>query len=64
MERKQYKRLRYEDRQMIEKMLRAGNNIEGIAAAVGVHRSTIYKEFKRSGTDELTYTADVAQATL
>lgn len=64
MARKQYKRLRYKDRQTIEKMLKAGDSIVEIAAAVGVHRDTIYKELKRSGTDELTYTADVAQATL
>ncbi len=61
---RKYKRLRYEDRQTIEKMLKAGDSIIEIAAAVGTHRDTIYKELKRSGTDELTYTADVAQATL
>lgn len=61
---RKYKRLRYEDRQTIEKMLKAGDSIIEIAAAVGVHRDTIYKEFKRSGMDERTYTADVAQATL
>ena len=54
---RRYKRLRYEDRRTIEKMLK-------IAAAVGTHRDTIYKEIERSGTDKLTYTADVAQATL
>lgn len=61
---RKYKRLRYEDRRTIEKMLKTGDSIAEIAAAVGVHRDTIYKELKRSGTDELTYTADVAQATL
>lgn len=61
---RKYKRLRYEDRQIIEKMLKTGKSIAEIAAAVGVHRDTIYKELKRSGMDELTYTADVAQATL
>ncbi len=61
---RKYKRLRYEDRQTIEKMLKAGDSVIEIAAAVGTHRDTIYKEIKRSGTDELTYTADVAQATL
>lgn len=61
---RKYKRLRYEDRQTIEKMLKAGDSIIEIAAVVGTHRDTIYKELKRSGTDELTYTADVAQATL
>lgn len=61
---RKYKRLRYEDRQTIEKMLKKGNSIVEIATAVGVHRDTIYKEFKRSGTNELTYTADKAQETL
>ncbi len=61
---RKYKRLRYEDRREIEKMLKNGDSIEGIAAAVGVHRDTIYKELKRSGTDQRTYTADIAQATL
>jgi len=61
---RKYKRLRYEDRRTIEKMLKAGDSIAVIAAAVGVHRDTIYKEFNRSGTDQHTYTADVAQATL
>lgn len=61
---RKYKRLRYEDRQTIEKMLKAGDSIVEIAAAVGTHRDTIYKEIKRSGTDERTYTAAAAQATL
>ena len=61
---RKYKRLRYEDRQTIEKMLKAGDSVIEIAAAVGTHRDTIYRDIKRSGTDELTYTADVAQATL
>lgn len=64
MARKQYKRLHYEDRRTIEKMLKAGNSIVTIAAALGVHRDTIYKEFNRSGTNQHNYTADVAQATL
>ncbi len=61
---RKYKRLRYEDRQTIEKMLKKGNSIVEIATVVGVHRDTIYKEFKRSGTDEFTYTAEKAQETL
>lgn len=61
---RKYKRLRYEDRRTIEKMLKAGDSIVEIAGAIGVHKDTIYKEFYRSGTDQRTYTADVAQATL
>lgn len=45
-------------------MLKTGDSIAEIAAAVGVHRDTIYKEINRSGADQHTYTADVAQATL
>lgn len=48
----------------MEKMLKAGDSIVEIAAAVGTHRDTIYKELNRSGTDQHTYTADAAQATL
>lgn len=61
---RKYKRLRYEDRRTIEKMLKAGDSIVEIAAAVGTHRDTIYKELNRSRTDKHTYTADAAQATL
>ncbi len=61
---RKYKRLRYEDRRTIEKMLKAGDSVVMIAGALGVHRDTIYKELNRSGTDQHTYTADIAQATL
>ena len=61
---RKYKRLRYEDRIKLEALLMEGEKIEKIAETLGVHRTTIYKEFKRSGTNELTYTADVAQETL
>lgn len=61
---RKYKRLRYEDRQTIEKMLKAGDSVVTIAGELGVHRDTIYKELNRSGADKHTYTADVAQATL
>ncbi len=37
---RRYKRLRYEDRRTIEKMLKAGDSIVEIAAAVGTHRDT------------------------
>lgn len=61
---KKYKRLRYEDRQTMEKMLKAGDSIAVIAGALGVHRDTIYKELTRCGADRHTYTATAAQATL
>ena len=40
---RKYKRLRYEDRRTIEKMLKAGDSVVTIAGALGVHRDTIYK---------------------
>ena len=46
---RKYKRLRYEDRQVIEKMSRAGSRVIDIANALGVHRDTIYKEYTRCG---------------
>lgn len=61
---RKYRRIRYEDRRKIEKMLKAGSSVVKIAGELGVHRDTIYKEFYRSGTDQHTYTADAAQATL
>lgn len=61
---RKYKRLRYEDRQTIEKMLKDHNSVAEIAGALGVHRDTIYKEFTRSGTDQNTYTAAVGQQAL
>lgn len=61
---RKYKRLRYEDRQTIEKMLKDHNSVAEIARALGVHRDTIYKEFTRSGTDQNTYTAAAGQQAL
>lgn len=58
---RKYKRLRYEDRKTIEKMLKAGDSVIVIAGALGVHRDTIYKEFARSGTDQRTYNAEAGQ---
>jgi IS30 family transposase len=58
---RKYKRLRYEDRQRIEEMLKAGSSVAMIAATLGVHRDTIYKEFARSGTDQHTYSAETGQ---
>lgn len=58
---RKYKRLRYEDRKALEKMLRAGDSVAEAAEALGVHRDTIYKEFDRSGADRHTYSADAGQ---
>lgn len=61
---RKYKRLRYEDRQVIEKMSRAGSRVIDIANALGVHRDTIYKEYTRCGATADTYSAEKAQETL
>ena len=54
---RKYKRLRYEDRQVIEKMSRAGSRVVDIATTLGVHRDTIYKEYARCGATPDTYSA-------
>ena len=61
---RKYKRLRYEDRQVIEKMSRAGSRVVDIATTLGVHRDTIYKEYARCGATPDTYSAEKAQETL
>lgn len=50
--------LNYEDRKRIEIMMLQGVRVVEIAESVGVHRATIYKELKRSGTP---YRAEEAQ---
>lgn len=61
---RKYKRLRYKDRQVIEKMSRAGSRVVDIATTLGVHRDTIYKEYARCGATPDTYSAEKAQETL
>lgn len=53
---RKYKRLRYEDRKVIEKMSRAGSRVVDIAATLGVHRDNSeyvivwgYMEFNQRG---------------
>lgn len=58
---RKYKRLCYEDRQTIEKMLKAGEKVVTIAGELGVHRDTIYKELNRSAKP---YRAEAAQNSL
>ena len=59
--RKGNKRLRFEDRQKIEKLNNEGMKVALIAETVGVHRATIYNELKRGGTP---YRAQEAQRAL
>ena len=53
-----FRHLSYEDREKIEKLMNDGKKVVDIAAAVGVHRATIYNELKRGG---MPYKADIAQ---
>lgn len=59
---RKYKRLVFADRQRIEEMRRQGMSEKEIAAAVGVHIATIYRELDR-GTEngKNAYSAEVAQ---
>ena len=50
MGKRKYKRLHYEDRQTIEAMSKQGSSVSDIAEALGTHRDTIYREFKRCKT--------------
>ncbi|MGO4971998.1 helix-turn-helix domain-containing protein [[Clostridium] aminophilum] len=60
--RKPTKRLYFDDRQKIEKMLKDGVSVIKIAEAIGVHRATIYKEMQRC--EEGNYSAEEAQRTI
>lgn len=64
MKKRKYKRLHFEDRQTIEAMLRQGCSVADIADKLGVHRDTIYREFKRCGATLRTYTALEGQQAL
>lgn len=64
MEKRKYKRLRYEDRQTIEAMSKQGSSVKEIADELGAHRDTIYRELKRCGATLGTYTAAAGQQAL
>ncbi len=59
--RKGNRRLNYEDRQKIEKMVKQGVKVIAIADTIGFHRATVYNELRRGG---IPYRADVAQRTV
>ena len=62
-----YKKMSYKDRQRLEKMVRAGEKAKDMAAAMGVHRATLYRELERGGAngrDHSGYSADRAQKAL
>lgn len=61
------KRLTYEDRQRIEKMVADGTNYDDMASVCGVHRATIFRELDKGNTGEINpigryvYSAELAQ---
>ena len=55
MGKRKYKRLHYEDRQTIEAMSKQGSSVSDIAEALGTHRDTIYREFKRCKSMNIRY---------
>lgn len=55
MAKRKYKRLHYEDRQTIEAMSKQGSSVSDIAEALGTHRDTIYREFKRCNAMNIRY---------
>ena len=61
---RKYRRLLYRDRQIIEQMSQEGKSVADIAAQLGVHRSTIYKEFSRCNATQADYRAGEAQRML
>lgn len=56
------KRMRFDDRKMMEQMLKEGKSKEEIARAVGVSHTTIYNELRRCAGEK--YSAEKAQASL
>lgn len=56
-----YKKLTYNDRKIIENELKNKTPISKIADEIGVHRATIYNELKRCGCKDGKYSADKAQ---
>lgn len=60
-QRKPYKRIRYEDRQRIEKLYSEGKTVDEIALIIGVNSATMFREIRRGGEP---YQAEVAQRSL
>ncbi len=67
MARKKYKLLSYDDRKRLEVMYLNNERPSDIAAKLGVHTATVYKELQRGGTGQLDknmrseYSAEAAQ---
>lgn len=61
---RKYRKLDYQDRKTIERMLKNHASVIEIAGTLGTNRDTLYKEFERSGTNRHTYNADAGQRAL
>lgn len=61
-EKKRLKRLSFEDRQIIQKMMENNTPIADIAKEVGVHKNSIYNELRRCPANK--YNAEKAQLSL
>ncbi len=65
IKKRKYKRLHFEDRELMERMLKEGSSVAEIAGKIGVHRDTIYRELQRSGAGlNGEYTAEAGQRAL
>ena len=60
-QRKPYRRIRFDDRQMIEKMVSEGKTTDEMALIIGVNSATMFRELKRGGEP---YKAAIAQQSL
>lgn len=61
---RKYRILKFCDREIIEARIKEGKSIDSIAEELGVHRDTIYKEFRRVNLDRKSYSAIVAQKSI
>lgn len=59
-----YKKITWEDRLRIEKMLKEGTSVARIAETIGTHRHSIYREKNRGIGEDGFYHAEIAQKTL
>ena len=70
MARKKYKLLSYDDRKRLEVMYLNNERPSDIAAKLGVHTATVYKELQRGSTGKFDknlrseYSAEIAQRTI
>lgn len=61
MARKGYRRITYDDRVIIEKLIKKGEDFKSIADEIGCCELTILKEFARGRLPDNTYSAIEAQ---